>query len=225
MHGWRRSRKRLLLAVMLLPAPLIVAFGVVVALAFEDSTAEDYFGIAFGLWAAAFVAAWGGTIACVGDAARGRVGSQDRGPWITALLLGATVVGPAYWWLHVRPGPGEPHGLQTLPPARAWSRRLKAAIAAGTAFLSLFTVAWGILITAITFDADAGPDSVPIMASFGVGTVVGCAVLTLFVLDALREGGSHALLWTLLLALAWPLAAPLYWLLYVRPTGPRDDGP
>ena len=225
MHGWRRSRKRLLLAVMLLPAPLIVAFGVVVALAFEDSAAEDHLGLAFGLWVAAFAAAWGSALACVVDATRGRVDSRQRGPWITALLLGATVVGPAYWWLHVRPGPGEPHGLETLTPARAWSHVLKMATGIGAALLGLFTVAWALLIGAVTLDVNVGAAVLPIVASFGVWTIVGCAVLTLFVLDALREGGSHATLWTLLLVLAWPVAAPLYWLLCVRPTAPPGGGP
>jgi hypothetical protein len=61
--------------------------------------------------------------------------------------------------------------------------------------------------------------------AFGVWTVGACAVLTLFVLDALREGGSHALLWTVLLVLGWPVAAPLYWFLFVRATDRAGGGP
>ena len=221
MSGWPRSRKRLLLAAMLVPWVLVVA-GCVAAggvLAGGDAT---LFELGFGCFLAGFAIAFVTGLTCIADAAGDRRVEQRAG-WIVSLLLGPSVAGPAYWWLHVRPGPGEPHGLQTLAPAWSWSRRAKAASGAGAGFTLLFLVAYGAWIGTIFVDFEAAEDAaVVVFAAFGVWAIVTGAVLTLFFLDALRTGGTHAWLWGVLLLFAWPFAAPLYWLLYVRPTSPRD---
>ena len=225
MHGWSRSRKRLLLAVMLLPAPAIVAMAVAISQIFDSGDPDDpAFNIAFACWGVAFLSAYGGAIACIVDAVRGRVAPTDRGGWIVALLLGATVAGPAYWWLHVRPAEGEPHGLRSMRPATAWPPRAKAVTGVASALTFVLTIGWFAWISSLALGAEPAAE-LPALVGFAVLTVVACAVIGVLFLDALRAGGTHAWLWATLLVFAWPVAAPLYWFLFVRPTARLGGGP
>ena len=225
MHGWSRSRKRLLLAVMLLPAALLLVGICAVGVVFADGeSAPDAIMLGYYCFLAAFGLAFLNALLCLADAVVDRR-VEPRAPWAVALLLAPAVASAAYWWLHVRPEPGKPHGLPTLRPAWSWSRQAKGLSGAGALLALVLMVGWMAWMAAFFFDDSAQAVAVPAFASFGVCTVAACAVLTLFVLDALREGGTHAALWVTLLAFAWPLAAPLYWLLYVRPTAPPGGGP
>ncbi len=210
-----------MLAAMLLPAVLIVATSVALGVFVADGPhAGTAAGVGFGCLMAGFLLAYVTALACLADVLVDRRVAPRR-TWVAALLLGPAVAGPAYWWLHVRPGPGEPHGLAVLPPARRWPVPVKAATGAGALLVLLFwmsSIRW--------FPPALGADgALPLLAGFGVWTVVACIVLALFLLDALRTGGKHATLWGVLLLFAWVLAAPLYWLLYVRPTARPDGAP
>jgi hypothetical protein len=218
-HRWSPAAKRLLLGLMLLPVPLMLAaFGVMGAQ--WEEPADSAFA-AFGvLYFCGFVLAWGTAIACLVNALRGRVGpGPGRVWWGVALLLGAMVAGPCYWWLHVRPGPGGPHGLGVLAPAWTWPRGRKAATLLGLLWILAFFVAWAAWIASMAFSGDETlSGALPMFAAMGVTTVVACVVMAVLVLDAAREGGTHAMVWIPLLVFMWALVAPVYWWLYVRPT-------
>ncbi len=225
MHGWHRSRKRLMLAVMGLPWLAAVAGSALMGALFAEHGGGDALVTATMLcFLGGLVIAYICALTCVADAAVDRRVSPPAG-WVLALLLAPALAAPAYWWLHVRPGPGEPHGLEILPPARSWPARVKLATGAGALLTLVFFVAWGFWIVAFFFDVAGESVAVVMFSAFGLWTLVACAVLTLFVLDALREGGAHAALWGVLMLFAWPVAAPLYWLLYVRPTARAGGGP
>ena len=125
-------------------------------------------------------------------------------PWALVPLLAPAVAGPAYWWLHVRPDDGEPHGLQTLRPARAWAARTKWATGAGAVASLVFFALWSAWLGSFFLEGEGEAAAVP---AFGLWTLVTCAVVGLFVLDALREGGRHAIVWTIVLVVAWAPAA------------------
>lgn len=224
MHRWSRPAKRALLAAMLLPWPLLGGFMLAIVRDLESDGAGGP-GLAIALWLSAFGLALLSGLACVVDAVRGRVSKAHRGGWVVALLLASTMAGPVYWWLHVRPAPGEVHGLDALTPAHEWSPLAKALSAVASVLMVVGMIGWMAWIVSLSLDLDAEPAIGPIVTAFMVLTLVACFVIAAFFLDALREGGTHAALWSVLLAFAWPMAAPLYWLLFVRPRARPDGGP
>lgn len=229
MSGWPRPRKRLLLAAMLVPwALLLAATALVGTLIASPDFPAALVSVLMACVLGAIVIALVTAATCVADAVVDRRVTSDaaRAAWAVALLLAPTAAGPAYWWLHVRPAPGEPHGLQALAPPAAWSRRARAAAGAGAAAAPVFTFGWLAWIAYLFFRADADAAvALPVSLAMGVLLLVTCAVTTVFCLDAVRVGGTHAVLWTTLLVVVLPVAAPLYWLLYVRPTARPGGGP
>ena len=218
MHRWRPAQKRLMLAAMLAPWALVVIGAAVTGSAFASGGGSDTFQtVVMVCFAGGFLIAFITAMCCLADAAIDRRVRSPAPGWAVSLLLAPTMAGPAYWWLHVRPGPGEPHGLKTLTTARAWPAWLKRATGVAAVVSILLFVAWMAWIVSFFFEGVDEAMVVLMFAVFGLWTLVACGVVGLFVLDALREGGPHAMLWTTLLVLAWVVAAPLYWFLHVRP--------
>ena len=110
------------------------------------------------------------------------------------------------------------------PPANG-RRPRRPAPAAGCVGMVAFMAAYMAWIPLVALGGHERDFAMPIFLLFGIATVLAVAVLGVFFLDAMREGGTHAMLWGVPLTLAWALAAPLYWLLYVRPRARRGGGP
>ena len=190
MHRWSRTQKRLMLAAMLLTWSLLPVGCVALGVVFANDGGPDWVvlsGMACFAGAVLISAVTG--LACLADARRDRRVTERsaRLGWTVALLLASTVAGPVYWWLHVRMEDGEPHGLQTLRPASAWSPLAKALVVVGAVFTLAFLVFWLVFVTSIVLETDDRALIVAAFAAFGVWSVVAPWVVTLLFLAWLRH--------------------------------------
>lgn len=224
MYRWSRTAKRLLLAATLLPGvfAMVAIAGVGAVLgATEDPVDSGLLVLVALLYIAAVALIIVCGIASVIDVFRGDrvVSTGSRALWTTALLLAGSVAAPAYWWLYVRPDGGQPYGPQTLTPGRSWPVGRKTLSGIAAHFAPLFMAVWFAFVIAIESDhAVADSLIVAIFLTFALWTVATAVTITLFVLDAVRSGGDHAIVWGLLLALVGIVSAPVYWWMHVRPS-------
>ena len=225
MHRWRPAQKRVMLLAMLVPA-VLVPFGIASAgtVFVERELVDEVLVLGtygfFGALVIGFVC--GAT--CIADAfADRRVETeQARNGWLLALLVVPAAAAPAYWWLHVRQEEGGPHGVETLRPASQWSPRAKALTGAAVLLSLALLIAWTAWVVSFFVSGVQDHWAPAAFAALAVLSVTGTALITLFLLDALRRG---ATVWAFLVVLAAPVAVPLYWLLRVRPTAPPGGGP
>lgn len=106
-------RRRLLGIATLVPPVYLLAFvgtGVVVVArgGGEDPLGGIPFGVLFAVHGAVIVLALGVIAVLVVHVVRAEaLPDAERVAWVLALVFAGMLVAPAYWWLHVRPGPSQ----------------------------------------------------------------------------------------------------------------------